>query len=77
MSGSESQFIQRSKDDKYLSVVNSIHEKSGIQNENSDDGLTNLQHKYEILNAGSIIMQEDGKERSLLIPLFDNKTVSV
>jgi len=62
-----------SKEPNTLTVVNSLHDKIFDQNMNPDDGLHNLVEKYKILNAGDIVIQEDSKERSLFLPLFDKK----
>lgn len=62
-----------SNEQNQLSVVHSIHRKKGQQTLNADDGLVNLVNKYKILQAGDIVIYEDGGERSLILPLFENK----
>lgn len=54
-----------------LSVVNSIHEKTVVQNYNIDDGLDNLLNKYKMLDAGDITITEQNNKRMLLLPLFN------
>jgi two-component system, LytTR family, sensor kinase len=64
-------------DKNELSVVNSVHEKTVIQNYNIDDGLDNLLSKYKMLNAGDITITEQGNKRTLLLPLFDKAEAPV
>jgi len=61
--------------DNKLSVVNSVHEKTVVQNFEVDDGLDNLLNKYKMLNAPGISIKEQDNKRTLLLPLFDNKEV--
>jgi two-component system, LytTR family, sensor kinase len=56
-----------------LSVVNSIHEKTIVQNYNVDEGLDNLLVKYKMLNAENISISEQNSKRTLLLPLFAKK----
>ena len=65
------------KDDKQLSVVNTVHKKNTSSQTIEDDGFDNLEKKYEILNAGPILIHEGNGERSLLLPLFDKKEDAV
>lgn len=64
-------------DRQNLSVVHSVHRKKGSQTLNTDDGLDNLIKKYRILQAGEIVIREDEKERTLLLPLFETNVESV
>jgi hypothetical protein len=57
--------------------MNTIHEKNVHQTTHPDDGLDNLLNKYKILNAGAVIIREDGNERTLILPLFNKKEVPV
>jgi two-component system, LytTR family, sensor kinase len=66
-----------SSNNNELSVVNSLHEKTVIQNYNIDDGLDNLLSKYKMLNAGDITITEQGNKRTLLLPLFDKAEAAV
>lgn len=56
-----------------LSVVHSVHEKRMQQTEQADAGLDNLVSKYEMLHTGAVRIGEHGKERTIRLPLFDNK----
>ncbi|MGC4100738.1 sensor histidine kinase [Ferruginibacter sp.] len=56
-----------------LSIINTIHEKTVVQNYNVDDGLNNLVDKYKILNAGSITIEERDGKRTFLLPFFAKK----
>jgi two-component system LytT family sensor kinase len=60
-----------SNGDNELSVTNSLHEKSVVQNYNIDDGLDNLLNTYKILNTTGILIDESDNKRTLLLPLFD------
>lgn len=55
-----------------LAIVNSVHEKTVVQNYFVDDGLDNLLNKYRMLNAGEITIKETGNVRTILLPLFNN-----
>jgi LytS/YehU family sensor histidine kinase len=63
--------------DKQLSVVNTLHKKNISSQVNEDDGFDNLEKKYQILNAGPIVVQEGNGQRALLLPLFDKKEDAV
>jgi two-component system, LytTR family, sensor kinase len=63
--------------DNELVIVNTIHEKTVVQNYGIDDGLDNLLTKYKILNAGNISISEKEGKRFLLLPLFTKKEVEV
>jgi two-component system LytT family sensor kinase len=65
------------KNDKQLSVVNTLHKKNVSSQTTEDDGFDNLEKKYEILNAGPILIHEENGERALLLPLFDKKEDAV
>ncbi|WP_460559698.1 sensor histidine kinase [Ferruginibacter profundus] len=62
-----------STDNNELSIVNTMHEKTVVQNYGVDDGLNNLLKKYKILNAGNIIINEKEGKRFFLLPLFNKK----
>jgi two-component system, LytTR family, sensor kinase len=57
----------------HLAVSHSLHKKKGTQSLNVDEGMENLVNKYKILQAGDIMIHEADGERSLMIPLFENK----
>ncbi len=56
-----------------LSIVNSVHKKTVLQNLNIDDGLDNLINKYKMLKEGKISIVETGNTRTLILPLFEKK----
>ncbi|MES2777547.1 MAG: histidine kinase [Bacteroidota bacterium] len=58
-------------------VTNSIHGKTVVQNLNIDEGLDNLLNKYRMLNADNVVIHEDGRNRTLHLPLFDEKEGSI
>jgi two-component system, LytTR family, sensor kinase len=62
-----------SNDQARLSVVNSVHKKTVLQNLNIDDGLDNLMNKYKMLKGGKILITETANSRTLLLPLFNRK----
>ena len=66
-----------SRDARTLSVVNTLHDKLLDQSMSQDDGLCNLVEKYKILNERVIVIQEDGEERALFLPLFDKNEVII
>ena len=65
------------KNDRQLSIVNTIHEKNISSRSIEDDGFDNLEKKYQILNADPILIDEADGERTLLLPLFDKKEDAV
>jgi two-component system LytT family sensor kinase len=65
-----------STENNQLAVINTVHEKTVIQNYDVDDGLDNLLNKYRILNEGNISIAEKDGKRTLLVPLFDKKEVA-
>jgi two-component system, LytTR family, sensor kinase len=60
-----------STDSDELSIVNSVHQKTVVQNYNVDDGLDNLLNKYKMLNAADISIHETGNIRTIVLPLFN------
>jgi two-component system, LytTR family, sensor kinase len=64
--------ITSNAEDK-LSVVNSVHKKTVLQNLSIDDGLDNLVNKYKMLQEGEISIVETGKTRTLILPLFEKR----
>jgi two-component system, LytTR family, sensor kinase len=65
------------KNDHQLSVVNTLHKKNISAQITEDDSFDNLEKKYQILNAGPILIQEGNGERALLLPLFEKKEDAV
>jgi two-component system, LytTR family, sensor kinase len=63
-----------SKNRNQLAVCHSLHKKKGTQSLNVDEGMENLVNKYKILQAGDIMIHESDSERSLMLPLFENKS---
>ena len=47
-----------------LLVVNSVHEKTVVQNYNVDDGLDNLMNKYKMLNTRNISINEADNKKT-------------
>jgi hypothetical protein len=66
-----------SEDEGKLSVVNSVHKKTVLQNLNIDDGLDNLMNKYKMLKGGKILITETADCRTLLLPLFNRKEAAI
>jgi two-component system, LytTR family, sensor kinase len=64
--------INSDTEDK-LSIVNTVHKKTVLQNLNIDDGLDNLMNKYKMLKKGRINIVETGKTRKLILPLFEKR----
>ncbi|MEO6358744.1 MAG: histidine kinase [Ferruginibacter sp.] len=58
-----------------LSIVNTIHEKTVLQNYEIDDGLDNLINKYQMLNTRNMTIREQDNTRILLLPLFDDNAI--
>jgi two-component system, LytTR family, sensor kinase len=56
-----------------LSITNSVHKKTILQDLNVHDGLDNLINKYQMLNSEKISIIETEKTRELTLPLFDEK----
>jgi LytS/YehU family sensor histidine kinase len=56
-----------------LSIINTVHKKTVLQNLNIDDGLDNLMNKYKMLQQGKISIVETGKTRKLILPLFEKR----
>lgn len=62
-----------SVNDNELAIINTIHEKTVLQNYKIDDGLDNLLYKYRMLNAAEITINETNNVRTILLPLFNKK----
>lgn len=61
--------------DKELRIRHSIHEKIIVQNLDMDEGLDNLLNKYRLLHPAGISIHENTKERTIVLPLLNEKEV--
>jgi len=62
-------------EDKELRIRHSLHEKVIVQNLDQDEGLDNLLNKYRLLHPAGIIIQESQTERTIILPLLNEKEV--
>ena len=62
-------------EDKELRIRHTLHEKVIVQNLDQDEGLDNLLNKYRLLHPAGITIQESPTERTIILPLLNEKEV--
>ena len=63
--------------DNALLITHSLHEKIIVQNLNVDEGLDNLLRKYSLLNAEGMQIAESEGMRTIVLPLFRSKEITL
>lgn len=58
-----------------LLVTHTLHEKTIVQNLDLDEGLDNLLNKYRLLHPAGIQIKESVNERTIVLPLLNEKDV--
>lgn len=59
--------------DKELRVTHTLHNKTIVQNLDMDEGLDNLLNKYRLLHPAGIQIHESVNERTIVLPLLNEK----
>lgn len=60
-----------------LCITNTVHYKKIVQYFEKGEGLDNLLNKYRLLNAPAVSIVETGNERTITLPLFLKKEISL
>jgi two-component system, LytTR family, sensor kinase len=62
-------------EDKELRIRHTLHEKIIVQNLDMDEGLDNLLNKYRLLHPAGISIHETPSDRTIVLPLLNEKEV--